>query len=162
AATDGRWALTVQNGSTGTTVRNNIFFSEQSFRGAMDVCATCLSGFTSDHNLVESRFTLDGGDTVLTLAQGRVAPGQDLASLAIANATALTALFVDRAGGDYHLIPGSVALDGGEARPDLRFDLERSQRPQGGGWDVGAFEGDGVIFVDGVDAGSAVRWTVPT
>jgi hypothetical protein len=25
---------------------------------------------------------------------------------------------------------------------------------------AGAFEGTGVIFVDGVDAGSAVRWTL--
>ena len=29
------------------------------------------------------------------------------------------------------------------------------------GWDAGAFEGTGVIFVDGVDAGSAVRWVMP-
>ena len=106
-------------------------------------------------------FTLDGGDSVLTLAQWRSATGQDQQSKLIADATALAALFVDPAGGDYHLGNGSAALDAGESRPDLRFDLERSQRPQGLGWDAGAFEGSGVIFVDGVDAGSAVRWTVP-
>ena len=47
------------HGSTATTVRNNIFYSEHGFRGAMSVCSTCLTGFTSDHNVVESRFTLD-------------------------------------------------------------------------------------------------------
>ena len=160
-ASDGRWALNVQNDSTATTVRNNIFWSEQGFRGAMDVCAGCLTGFTSNRNLVENRFTLDGGDSVLTLAQWRTATGQDLQSVVIVNATALAALFVDQAGGDYHLATGSAALDAGEALSGLRFDLERSQRPQGLGWDAGAFEGTGVIFVDGVDAGSAVRWTVP-
>jgi Right handed beta helix region len=161
-AADGRWALNVQNGSTGTTVRNNILFSEQSYRGAMDVCVTCLDGFTSDRNAVENRFTLDGGDTVLTLAQWRTATGQDLNSFVLADATALAALFVDPAGGDFHLADGSPALDAGEAIPDLRFDLERSQRPQGSGWDVGAFEGAGVIFVDGIDAGSSVRWSAPS
>ena len=160
-AADGRWALNVQNDSTGTTVRNNIFWSQHGFRGAMDVCAGCLTGFTSNRNLVEDRFTLDGGDSVLTLAQWRVATGQDLQSVVIASAAALAALFVDQAGGDYHLATGSTALDAGEALPGLRFDLERAQRPQGLGWDAGAFEGTGVIFVDGFDAGSAVRWTVP-
>jgi hypothetical protein len=160
-ASDGRWALNVQNDSTATTVRNNILWSEQGFRGAMDICPGCLAGFTSNRNLVENRFTLDGGDSVLTLAQWRTATGQDLQSVVIATATALAALFVDQAGGDYHLATGSAALDAGEALSDLRFDLERSQRPQGPGWDAGAFEGTGVIFVDGVDAGSAVRWTVP-
>jgi hypothetical protein len=151
----------VQDASTQTTVRNNIFFSEQGFRGAMDVCDECLAGFASNYNLVENRFTTNGGDTVLTLDQWRAATGQDHQSKLIANAAAMTALFVDAAGGDYHLAAGSAALDAGEPRPDLRFDLERSQRPQGPGWDAGAFEGSGVIFVDGVDAGSAVRWTVP-
>jgi hypothetical protein len=160
-ASDGRWALNVQDGSTGTVVRNNILWSQHGFRGAMDVCAGCLAGFTSNHNLLENRFTLDGGDSVLTLAQWRVATGQDQQSKVIADASALAALFVDPAAGDYHLATGSAALDAGEPRPDLRFDLERSRRPQGPGWDAGAFEGAGVIFVDGVDAGSAVRWTVP-
>jgi hypothetical protein len=55
-ASDGRWALNVQDDSTGTVVRNNISWSQQSFR-AMDLCAGCLTGFTSNHNLVENRFT---------------------------------------------------------------------------------------------------------
>jgi hypothetical protein len=103
---------------------------------------------------------LNGGSSVLTLAQWRAATGQDQASIAIADAAALAALFVDAAGGDYHLAAGSAALDAGEPLPALRFDLERTQRPEGAGWDAGAFEGSGVIFVDGVDAGSAVRWTL--
>jgi hypothetical protein len=139
-------------------VRNNIFWSSESYRGAMDVCASCLTGFSSNRNLVESRFTLDGGDSILTLAQWRAATGQDQQSVAIADGAALLALFVDPASGDYHLATGSAAVDAGEALPDLRFDLERSPRPLGLGWDVGAFEGAGVIFVDGVDSGSAVRW----
>jgi hypothetical protein len=160
-ASDGRWALNIKDDSTGTTVRNNIFWSAHGFRGAMDVCDDCLPGFTSNHNLVENRFSTNGGNTVLTLDQWRATTGQDQQSKPIADATALAALFVDPGAGDYHLADGSAALDAGEPWPDLRFDLERSQRPQGLGWDAGAFEGTGVIFVDGVDAGSAVRWTVP-
>jgi hypothetical protein len=157
----GRWALNVQGGSTGTVVRNNVFWSAHGFRGAMDVCLDCLEGFSSDHNAVEDRFTTNGGDSVMTLAQWRVATGQDQSSVAVANAAALAALFVDLAGGDFHLAPASAALDAGAAVSELTIDLERSPRPQGAGWDIGAFEGEGVIFVDGVDAGSAVRWVDP-
>ena len=52
-------ALNIRDGSTGTTVRNNVLYSDHSFRGAMSVCAACLSGFDSDHNALEDRFTLD-------------------------------------------------------------------------------------------------------
>jgi hypothetical protein len=49
-------------------------------------------------------------------------------------------LFVSSSGDDYHLMPGSPALDLGE--PDLAnlLDYEGNPRPQGGGPDIGALE----------------------
>ena len=36
-ASDGRWGLNIQDGSTGNTVRNNVFYSYHSFRGSLSV-----------------------------------------------------------------------------------------------------------------------------
>ena len=62
-AADGRWALNIQSGSTGNTVRNNILYNNHSFRGAIDISADSLSGFTSDYNVLMNRMTTNGGTT---------------------------------------------------------------------------------------------------
>jgi hypothetical protein len=98
----------------------------------------------------------------LQAATYRSATGQDLQSKVIADAPPRWPRCSSmRRGVTIIWQTAARRSDAGEPRPDLRFDLERSQRPQGLGWDAGAFEGTGVLFVDGVDAGSAVRWTVP-
>ena len=68
-AADGRWALNIRDGSTGNTVLNNILVTQPSSRGAIDISADSLSGFTSDYNVVVSRFTTNGGNSNQTLAQ---------------------------------------------------------------------------------------------
>jgi len=153
-ASDGRWALNVRDGATGTTVRNNVFHSEHSFRGAVSVCAACLTGFDSDHNAVEDRFTLDDGDTVLTLAQWRSQTGQDASSFAISPA----GLFRDPPD-DHHPSASSPLLDAGELRADVPTDLEGTLRPVGPTHDVGAYEGTGVIFDDGFETHDTSRWS---
>ena len=54
-ADDGRWALNIQDGSTGNTAFNNILVSEHAFRGAIDISADSLTGFVSDYNVVDRR-----------------------------------------------------------------------------------------------------------
>ncbi len=154
-ASDGRWALNIQSSSTGNVVRNNVFWSEQSYRGAMSVCASCLPGFTSNNNAVEDRFTLDDGDTVLTLAEWRTATGQDLSSLVASP----TQLFESVPANDYHLKLGSPGADAGQLRADVTTDLEGAFRPIGVTHDIGAFEGVGVLFADGFESGETSRWS---
>jgi cysteine-rich repeat protein len=66
------------------------------------------------------------------------------------------ALFVDDGAGDYHLRPGSPAIDAGLTLPSVTVDLEGRPRPTGGASDAGAYEisgtapagcGDGVLDV---------------
>ena len=117
---DGRWALNIQDDSTGNTARNNILYSAHAFRGSLDICAGCLAGFSSDYNVVMDRFTTDGGGSVLTLADWRTQSGQDANSLVSDPA----ALFVDEAMNDYHLSAASPAIDSGTAQDAPPADLD--------------------------------------
>jgi len=47
---------------------------------------------------------------------------------------------VDTAGGDYHLVPGSEAIDAGIAEDAPDHDFDGAPRPQGAAYDIGAFE----------------------
>ena len=145
----GRWALNIRDGSTGNTVRNNVLLNLHSFRGSMTVCNTCLAGFTSDRNVVMNRFTLDDGNTVLTLAQWQLATGQDANSILSTQA----AVFVDVATADYRLSDTSPALDAGELRIDVPADIVGTARPQGATHDIGAYESldPDVLFANGFE-----------
>jgi Ca2+-binding RTX toxin-like protein len=111
----------------------------------MSVSADSLAGFTSDYNAVEDRFTLDDGDSVLTLAQWQAATGQDAHSVASTPA----ALFVNVGGNDYHLAPTSPAIDTGTSLLAPAVDLEGTSRPRGNGFDIGAYETGGTPVDNG-------------
>ncbi len=136
-STAGRWALTIGNGSTDNTVMNNIFYSEHSFRGAMDVSIDSMSGLLSDYNALEDRFTTDGGDsTILNFAEWQSQTGQDAHSVTVVPFD----LFEDIAAADYHLKAGSPAIDSGTSTLAPLVDLEGGARPAGTGFDIGAYE----------------------
>jgi len=79
-AAAGRWAVNIQDASTGNHVVNNILLTLHSFRGVIDISADSLPGFVSDANAVTPRFTMNGGNSVLSLSAWRQATGQDLHS----------------------------------------------------------------------------------
>lgn len=135
-AANGRWALNIQNGAVNTTVVNNVLYNRHSFRGSIDISGDSLAGLQSDYNVVMNRFTTNGGDSVMTLAQWQTATGQDQHSIVATPQQ----LFVDAAGGDYHLAAGSPALDAGTSQSSPNVDFEGQPRPSGSGWDIGADE----------------------
>ena len=57
-----------------------------------------------------------------------------------ANRVLVISSFADVAAHDYHLAPGSAAVDGGEELRDVREDRDGTPRPQGSRHDVGAYE----------------------
>jgi hypothetical protein len=133
-AADGRWAVNVADGSTSNTVVNNVLYTAHSFRGAITIDPASLPGFASDHNVVMDRFSDDGGDTVMSLAAWQ-ALGHDANSVVAAPAD----VFVTP-GLDFHLRPGSPALDLGTLAGAPSEDLEGAPRPVGPAVDAGAYE----------------------
>jgi hypothetical protein len=49
-------------------------------------------------------------------------------------------LFINSSAGDYKLQSSSPAIDSGIATPSVPTDKDDSIRPQGSGWDIGAYE----------------------
>ena len=135
-AADARWAINITDGSTGNTLLNNILFNTHSFRGGITVDSDSLAGLVSNYNVVMDRFSSDGGDTRMTLAQWRAATGQDAHSIIATPAE----LFVDPAAGDYRLKTGSPAIDRGTALQAPPRDLAGNARPAGSTIDIGAYE----------------------
>lgn len=132
-ASDGRFALSLKNGSSGNVVENNILFHTGD-TGSIEIDRSSLRGLISDYNVVVDRFSVNG--KFITFAQWR-AKGYDAHSIL---ATSLDQLFVDAGADDYHLAPGSPAIDAGIAVLEVTDDLEGRPRPQGAGYDIGAYE----------------------
>jgi hypothetical protein len=143
-ASDARWAVNIQDGSRGNVLRNNVLLHASPTRGAIDLCATCVAGMTSNHNAVVGRFLVGGA--AVDLAGWRARTGTDAASFV---ATAAE-LFTDPATGDLSLRAGSPAIDQGVADDAPAHDADGIARPQGAAIDIGALE-----HCDGACIGSA-------
>lgn len=135
-AADSRWALNIQNGSTGNTVYNNILYDANPAHGSIDISSDSLPGFTSDYNIVVNAFTTDDGDSVLSLSQWQSATGQDLHSKIATPAQ----LFVDPASNNYQELPNSPSIDAGTSVDAPAVDILGNPRPEGQGYDIGCYE----------------------
>jgi hypothetical protein len=147
-ASNGRWCVNISNGSSGNTVVNNILYNYHSFRGVITVDATSRPGLVSDYNSLMSRFSIDGGDSVISFAtwQGL---GYDANSFLAVPADHFIA-----PGSDFHLLDTSPAKDAGTASDAPAVDLDGNPRPVGAGYDMGAYEAQIDTCGDGaVDAG---------
>jgi parallel beta-helix repeat protein len=154
-AVDARWCINVKNGSTGTILYNNILYNYHPSHGSIDFDAASMQGLKSDYNIVMDRLTADD-NTTLTLAAWRAATGQDAHS-----GVAIPAqLFVNPAGNDYHLLDTCAAVDKGTSADAPAQDIDGRARPQGKGWDIGAYEwwsGAGRV-VNRIVTHAIVRW----
>jgi hypothetical protein len=147
----GDWAMYLLEGSTGNVLRNNVLYNANTSTsfGTLLAGNDSLTGLDSDRNAVVDRFgTTDGMvDTVLSLAQWRSQTGQDLSSI-LADAQDL---FVSPDTDDYRLRAGSPAIDTGESRIEVTDDIDGLPRPEGNGWDIGAYEFRDRVFADGFE-----------
>ena len=133
-ASDGRWALGLEQ-TTGTNyIRNNILLNRHSFRGGLQFGTPLdASNAVSDYNLV-SIITTNDGDTTLTLAQWK-ATGRDAHSVT----GSLASVFVDANAGNYLLRTNSPAVDAAQAA-GVTNDFDGNPRPSGAAPDIGCYE----------------------
>lgn len=61
---------------------------------------------------------------------------------------------------DVHLLAGSSAVDAGSSQLAFPWDADRVSRPQGAGYDLGAYERcPTCLFADGFERGDVARWS---
>jgi hypothetical protein len=133
---DGRWALIINGPDCeDNQLLNNILLSDHEWRGSINIANGQAPGLNSDFNIVSDRFTVDDGDTVLTLAEWQALGYDDNSFIAAADD-----LFVSAADDDYRLRPGSPAVDAGKDLPAVTADIAGSSRPSVAGFDIGAYE----------------------
>ncbi|MCK6555332.1 right-handed parallel beta-helix repeat-containing protein [Candidatus Binatia bacterium] len=131
-ASNGRFAIVLRNGSVNNAVLNNILLHLGS-RGSLEVEASSFAGLVSDYNIVTTVFSDDVD--FLSLTEWR-ALGFDTHSIV----AAAGAVFTDTIMANYRLKAGSPAIDAGTVVADLPTDLDGQPRPQGNGYDIGAYE----------------------
>jgi parallel beta-helix repeat protein len=132
-AADGRWGITVGSGGCrDLTFTNNVILTRHPWRGSIELPSASVPGLESDHNVIADRFSIDDGNSSITLAQWRAATGGDAHS---AVGTIGGTLVPD----SYRPVLGGPAYEAGVSSPADR-DHDRLSRPLGGTWEIGAFE----------------------
>jgi parallel beta-helix repeat protein len=144
--TDGRWAVLIVNGSTGNTLYNNILINKHSFRGSICIDDLSTTGFVSDYNLLVNRLSNDDGSSNINLTSWQ-ALGYDTHSQIVLPENQV---FVDNINGDFHLLSSSQPINIGTALVSsvVEFDIDGISRPQGSGFDIGAYEFTSATSVD--------------
>ncbi|MCK5321573.1 right-handed parallel beta-helix repeat-containing protein, partial [Candidatus Pacearchaeota archaeon] len=129
-----REGILVRSFSTNNTIKNNIFYTFNS--PALEIRADSVQDTLTDNNILYN----SQGDKVLwagnsyTLEEYRSATGNGQ------NSFDTNPLFVDVGGLDFHLQDISPAKDVGASESSPSYDLEGNLRPQGSGYDIGAYE----------------------
>lgn len=133
-----RWCIRIFDGSSRNIFKNNICINGHHYRGAIDISRDSLPGFVSDHNILDGRFTITDGNSVIGIDKWRKLSGQDRHSI-VATYDDLPGLFADPANGDYRLAPGAVAVDRADPTFAPAVDIAGRDR-NGGAPDLGALE----------------------
>jgi hypothetical protein len=119
----------------GNVIENNILYTPDAGHGSILVAKAGVTGFRSDFNIVVNVFSINNGTSTITLAKWQ-SHGYDLHSKIATPAQ----LFIDPANNNYQLKPGSPAIDEGHVLSLVTNDIVNVTRPQGAGYDIGAYE----------------------
>jgi hypothetical protein len=126
-------AVRILDGGTGNSIVNNILLGGGNV--AEDISTDSMTGLASNYNVVSGQFKNDDTGATQNLAQWQVL-GHDTHSF---TATA-SSLFANAAANNYQLVTGSPAVDKGTATGAPAVDIVGTSRPQGAGYDIGAYE----------------------
>ncbi len=133
---DGRWAISIKNGSVKNSVYNNILLGGGS--GGFEYNESSLEGLKIDYNIYyrkNSNYMINNDDENEITLNGWQNRGYDTHSFF----KSPSELFVNLSGFDFHLKSGSPAIDKGKDA-EVKYDFEGDERPQGSGYDIGCDE----------------------
>lgn len=133
---EGRWAISLKNGSTGAQIYNNLLIGGR--RGAFEYNGNCLDNIQIDYNIFYSAgisTLVTNEDTAWYTLAAWQAEGYDLHT----DTSTPQDLFINHTNGNFHIKTTSLALD--NAFPvNVNTDYESTPRPRGAGPDIGADE----------------------
>lgn len=135
AGTNG-WAVKISEDGGGHVFFNNILFSGGSSQGAISVGSTAIA---SDRNAVTGVFSVNNETSTIGFSQW-----QSLGFGANSFTASPSSLFVNAGGDNYNLLGGVPAIDSGvpvfQTVSAPNRDISGTPRPQGSGFDLGAYE----------------------
>jgi hypothetical protein len=127
-ASNGRSGIVIWQDMDGVEIENNLFY--QNKIGGISSYGAHGSGVVFDHNAFSGNpsFTIDftGGSSDYTYTESATA--------------SYDPLFAAPTSGDFHLQASSPAIDTGMTIAEVTTDFDGTPRPQGAGYDLGAYE----------------------
>jgi hypothetical protein len=126
---------------SGIDIKNNIIFGNQ--KNGIYACAATGSGVVIDHNVVDGNNVSNGGYADYALADQ--CGTNSTYSYTLGSTVAADPMFTNASGtysqqSDFQLKTGSPAIDSGLPLSAVPVDITGAPRPQGAGYDLGAYE----------------------
>jgi parallel beta-helix repeat protein len=135
-ASDGRWALNLKDGSSKNMIYNNILLNKNPSHGSINTDS--IDGLKCDYNILSTGphpITPDDDTSYPSFSQWQTM-GFDQ------NSTQATPeqIFISPSDNVYNLKENSTAVDKGTSQYNCSIDILGNNRPNGNGYDIGAYE----------------------
>ena len=135
-ASNGRWALNLKDGSSQNYIYNNILLNNNPSHGSISTDST--NGLQSDYNIITTNshpVTPDDDTTYPSLKAWQTAGFDKHSKRALASQ-----IFSNPSANDFSLKKDSIGIDSATSIKTSGYDIKNVKRPQGNGYDIGAYE----------------------
>ena len=135
-ASDGRWALNLKSGSSSNVVYNNILLNNNPNHGS--ITTDSISGLNCDYNILTTNshpVTPDDDASYPSFSQWQTMGFDQHSSQATPEQ-----IFIDPYDNYYNLQVNCAAVDKGSSQYNCSTDISGNTRPNGNGYDIGAYE----------------------
>jgi parallel beta-helix repeat protein len=137
SAADSRWAILIENSAGVNVFRNNVIASLSEWKNGMSM--NNPAHVDSDYNAM-GRVSPDGGNSNFSLTEWKAKGASNEPHSIDVPYSQTAAMWVNSAGGDYHLTATSALLNKGLTLSAVTKDIEGKARPQGTASDIGSYE----------------------